>query len=318
MIATAMSETAADRWRLVRGTNLKPEDRHVLLTLFLFQGNNAAAFCKQETLADEIGVSTRSIRTSLNRLNAAGIVRSEWKGRNGVGVRYYTIDFQNLKTVQRCEGRNPASYLEAPEGRKPASYLESEGRKPASTMVGSLLPQWSEAGFLQEDTLNIQEKIQKGASLPEIVFPENLDNEEFRCSWTEWVEFHREIKKKLAPSTVSKQLELLATWGSVKAIQAIQASIGNGWQGLFDPSQRTGKAAPVSAKSLNAWETLKQALRSIDKSKPYKDLLRQKLTPEIFKAAESVGFKALFGIDQFTESKLSTAFSIALTGDKNQ
>ncbi len=137
-------ETKPDKWRLIRGTNLKTEDRHVLLTLFLFQGDNGAAFCKQETLADEIGVSTRSIRTSLKRLNAAGIVRSEWKGRNGVGVRQYAIQFDALQAVQRVEGR------------KHTSYLEIEGRKHTSAMVGSTLPTHQEAHFLQEDPLNIQ------------------------------------------------------------------------------------------------------------------------------------------------------------------
>ena len=70
-------ETKPDKWKLIRGTNLKSEDRHVLLTLFLFQGDNGAAFCKQETLAQEIGIDPRSVRRSLKRLNAAGIVRSE-------------------------------------------------------------------------------------------------------------------------------------------------------------------------------------------------------------------------------------------------
>ena len=52
-------ETPAERWRLVRGTNLKTEDRHVLLTLLLFQWSNGAAVCKQEKLTDEIGVHAR-------------------------------------------------------------------------------------------------------------------------------------------------------------------------------------------------------------------------------------------------------------------
>lgn len=137
-------DSKPEKWRLIRGTNLKTEDRHVLLTLFLFQGNNTSAFCKQETLADEIGVDPRSIRRSLKRLNAAGIVRSEWKGLNGVGVRHYAIDFQKLKAFQRGEGRTPASYLEV------------EGRTPASGMVGHQRPDTQDTHVLQEDPLNIQ------------------------------------------------------------------------------------------------------------------------------------------------------------------
>jgi hypothetical protein len=144
-------ESKPDKWRLIRGTNLKTEDRHVLLTLFLFQGDNGAAFCKQETLADEIGVSTRSIRTSLKRLNAAGIVASEWKPLNGVPMRVYAIKFDALKTVQRGSGRKHTSYPET-----------TDGRKHTSATVGSTLPNHQEAHFLQEDPLNIQGTSREG------------------------------------------------------------------------------------------------------------------------------------------------------------
>ena len=138
-------ESKPDKWRLIRGTNLKTEDRHVLLTLFLFQGDNGAAFCKQETLADEIGVSTRSIRTSLKRLNAAGIVASEWKILNSVPMRVYAIQFDALKIVQRGNGRKHTSYPET-----------TDGRKHTSATVGSTLPNHQEAHFLQEHPRNIQ------------------------------------------------------------------------------------------------------------------------------------------------------------------
>ena len=138
-------ESKPDKWRLIRGTNLKTEDRHVLLTLFLFQGDNGAAFCKQETLADEIGVSARSIRKSLNRLNAAGIVVSEWKLLNGVPMRHYAIQFDVLKTVQRGDGRNHSSDPET-----------CSGRNHSSAPVGTTVPDHQEPQFLHEDPLNIQ------------------------------------------------------------------------------------------------------------------------------------------------------------------
>lgn len=138
-------ETRAEKWRLIRGTNLKTEDRHVLLTLFFFQGDNGAAFCKQETLADEIGVDPRSVRRSLKRLNAAGIVVSDWKILNGVPMRVYAIQFDALKTVQRGNGRTPASYPEA-----------ADGRTPASATVGHQRPKPQDTSVLQEDPLNIQ------------------------------------------------------------------------------------------------------------------------------------------------------------------
>ena len=142
-------ESKPDTWRLIRGTNLKTEDRHVLLTLFLFQGDNAAAFCKQETLADEIGVHPRSIRRSLQRLNEAGIIVSQWQVLNGVPMRHYAIDFQNLKTVQRGNGRTPASYPET-----------SDGRTPASATVGHQRPDHQDTSVLTTRTPASYRKIQ--------------------------------------------------------------------------------------------------------------------------------------------------------------
>ena len=99
----------SEKWRLVRGTNLKTQDRYCLLTLFLFQGDNKHAFCKQETMAAEMGVTTRHIRRSLKRLAEAGAVFREWKNINRIPMRCYAIDFDVLATIQRNDGRTPAS-----------------------------------------------------------------------------------------------------------------------------------------------------------------------------------------------------------------
>ena len=146
-------ESKPEKLRLIRGTNLKSEDRHVLLTLFLFQGDNGAAFCKQETLADEIGVDPRSVRRSLKRLNAAGIVVSEWKILNSIPMRHYAIQFDALKTIQRGNGRTPASYPE-----------DADGRNHSSATVGTTVPDHQEPQFLQEDPLNIQGTSREGST----------------------------------------------------------------------------------------------------------------------------------------------------------
>jgi hypothetical protein len=289
-------ETAVDRWRLVRGTNLKPEDRHVLLTLFLFQGNNAAAFCKQETLADEIGVDPRSVRRSLNRLNSAGIVRSEWKILNSVPMRTYAIDFQTLKTVQRCDGRTPASYPET-----------SDGRTPASASVGHQRPDHQDTSVLQEDPLNIQRR-SRGARTPKT---------RFQKPTTEQVHaYAAELNQPTFDAGKFCDHYESNGWrvGGKASMKCWRASVR---QWLRTGGTQTNGKAAGNTNAEQAWQTVKQVIRSIDKSKPYTQLIRERLKPEVFTAAEAVGFKALFSIDQYNESKLSTAFSMALAGDKN-
>jgi hypothetical protein len=73
-------------------------------------------------------------------------------------------------------------------------------------------------------------------------FPPELDTEKFRAAWAEWQRYRREIKRRLTPMTVKKQLAQLADWGPDQAIIAIETSIAKGWQGLFEPKSNGNRA----------------------------------------------------------------------------
>ena len=288
-------ESKPDKWRLIRGTNLKTEDRHVLLTLFLFQGDNGAAFCKQETLAQEIGIDPRSVRRSLKRLNAAGIVRSEWKILNSVPMRTYAIDFQTLKTVQRCDGRTPASYPET-----------SDGRTPASASVGHQRPDHQDTSVLQEDPLNIQRR-SRGARTPKTRFQKPTAEQvreyatEQSCSTFDagkFCDYYESNGWRVGRTAMKDWRATVRNWIRSGGTQGNGRTSGN-------------------ANAEQAWQTLKDVLRTIDKTKSYKELLRQQLGPEVYLAAETVGFNRLFAIDQYNESKLNSAFAAALNGGTN-
>jgi hypothetical protein len=71
--------------------------------------------------------------------------------------------------------------------------------------------------------------------------------------WAEWIEYRRKRKLTVTEITMRKQLVMLSKWiargHDVNAV--IEASITNGWQGLFEPknnsaqSSRAGKFDPV-------------------------------------------------------------------------
>ena len=64
--------------------------------------------------------------------------------------------------------------------------------------------------------------------------PKNLTKE----VWEEWVIHRKEIKKKLTPSTIKRQMQLLSKEKDPAAI--INKSIQNGWAGLFpEKTQKT-------------------------------------------------------------------------------
>lgn len=70
--------------------------------------------------------------------------------------------------------------------------------------------------------------------------PHQLDDPEFREAWQRWHDHRAEIRHPLTPTTERLQLKKLAAWGSERAVAALEHSISNGWQGIFEPEQARG------------------------------------------------------------------------------
>ena len=64
-----------------------------------------------------------------------------------------------------------------------------------------------------------------------------FESEEFARAWGSWIDYRKEIKKKLTLSTVERVFAEMKKWGEAKAIISIDTSIKNGWQGLFEPAR---------------------------------------------------------------------------------
>jgi hypothetical protein len=77
-----------------------------------------------------------------------------------------------------------------------------------------------------------------------INLPPALDTPEFHAAWTAWEAHRREIRKKLTPTSQSRQLASLAAVGVANAIRTIEVSIEKGWTGLF-PEQIRGNGKPA-------------------------------------------------------------------------
>lgn len=79
----------------------------------------------------------------------------------------------------------------------------------------------------------IAEAVEVDESVP---FPANLDTPAFRAAWDEWTAYRRERKlSPWKPRTVKAKLAELSAWGAERAVAAIQSSIANGYQGIFEP-----------------------------------------------------------------------------------
>jgi len=107
------------------------------------------------------------------------------------------------------------------KGRPPA---ESDGLHPAETKGREGNPR--------------KEPQRRSREIPAAMsFPENLSTPAFRETWIDWTQHRKEIRKPLTPASIRKQLNTLAAMGEPRAIAAINHSIANGWQGIFEPKR---------------------------------------------------------------------------------
>jgi hypothetical protein len=64
---------------------------------------------------------------------------------------------------------------------------------------------------------------------------------EFMSAWEAWQTHRRELGKRLTATSAAKQLATLAEWGESRARAAIEFSITQGWQGIYEQGKPNGK-----------------------------------------------------------------------------
>lgn len=92
---------------------------------------------------------------------------------------------------------------------------------------------------------------------PNTTLPFELNNEHFIKAWGEWLQYRKERRlPKLLPRSVQKQWDALSDIGSEAAIAAINYSIRQGYQGIYQDKSAALPAGPGrlrgSAASLGA------------------------------------------------------------------
>jgi hypothetical protein len=67
-------------------------------------------------------------------------------------------------------------------------------------------------------------------------FPLPFQSDEFKGAWNDWKQHRIEKRKPITPLSAKKSLLELSAMGEARAIAAINHSIANGWQGIFEPT----------------------------------------------------------------------------------
>lgn len=264
------------RDRRIRSARLTMSQTFYLTTLNQFVGKNSDAWPSQTTIASVMNAAPRSVRKWQTELEAIGVIQVKvGKGRSS--TNRYRLNLNSL-----------------PVNKEPHAALSDESETKRGT---TCRPNEEPRAYAMRNHMPTERTRKEQVKEQSVSFPESLRTKEFSEAWNEWTQHRQEIRKTLKPMAVTKQLNKLDKWGETRAIAAINHSIEQGYTGLFEPNglSSTGHGHPA-----DDWQTVLQIV-----CQKYSPDLRNTadvqavLTPEQFKAAQTVGLSRIANTDKF-------------------
>lgn len=176
--------------------------------------NEDGCFASNAYLSRHLGLGERQIRNLLSELEDAKlIVRVEESGR------------RVIRTVEKLAVQQALADGQVTRTEGAATDCRG-GRQKIATGGGKKLPPYN-----KEDN---KEDNNKSIPWADDVKPP-FSSEAFAKAWQSWIDYRKEIKKTLKPTTVQAQWRQFVLWGEANTIKSIETSIKNGWTGLFEP-----------------------------------------------------------------------------------
>ncbi len=182
-------------------------------------------------LAELAGMSSRSVYRAVSRLEKTGLLIVTSGGGRGHTSTY------------RLTGNGDSNYVTVTPAQTVTTGAINGDRVSPETVT-------PRARHIDKNSRKNSRK-NNGA-----FFPPSLDTQAFREAWTRWMDYRREIRKPLTPTTVAAQLKKLAVLGPDAAVASIDQSIGNGWRGLFPVEAQNRGAVENDPLSLANGRTL--------------------------------------------------------------
>jgi DNA-binding MarR family transcriptional regulator len=197
------------------------------------------AWPKAETIASECMMARNTVWKSIKALESKGLIRRVGKPFQG-SSRYLVLTPTGANGIPV---ELPTSANEIPVEESPIGANEMP-----PTGANEIL-QSAQIGRRECPSKNVhQGRFINIEPSPEIPF----SSEAFREAWQDWQQHRKEKKKPLTPTSARSQFKAFIEWGEARSIVAIEHSIRNGWQGVFEPKQpASGYAANKPAQTVN-------------------------------------------------------------------
>ena len=169
-------------------------------------------------LASMTGLTLQEAEGCLKELHDAGVYDID---ENGVICSRRMIRDENLRNIRALGGH---------KGGNPTLKVKGKVNLPDNLD--------DESKDKQKPTPSSSSSSSNTEREEEIEFPANLQTSQFRQAWNEYQDYRKAGKfKLLQPASIKAQLLKLSGMGHDTAIEAINDSIANGWQGIFPPKK---------------------------------------------------------------------------------
>jgi len=235
---------------IAKRRDVPPAAKVVLSVLVTRIGDNGMCWPGVRRIALDTGMNRKTVMRSIKLLDSLGIISIR---KNGNG----RLNYYQIAELNRSQGDTGPKIGPVPECPINRSQNVPTGPK----MSPEAVPECPQKRTIEKNKEKISKKNKgihrkKPQELPTIdeLLAEYsaLDNPAFRQIWADWLMFRIEIKKKLTPLMIKRQMKLMAE-NPENAVAMIDASIRNGWQGLFpinNPAP-TGKSSNFNPASNN-------------------------------------------------------------------
>ncbi len=182
-----------------------------------------AYYATEKPLTADLPALCRMCRamSKIEKESVENVVRKFFATENGI-LTHKRIEMEIAAYREICEKRSES-------GKK--------GGRPKNQMESNSLANEKQVGKQNESkTKAIQYPVPstQGTESAPLALP--FDSAPFLDAWGKWVQFRREMKKKLTPSMIAEQFKEFAAIGETRTVAMILFTIKMGWQGLREPS----------------------------------------------------------------------------------
>lgn len=225
---------------VMKDCRLKGERRTLMLCLAHHSDEGGACWPSQVLLAEETNCSRRGVQKMIEALILCGEIELISAGLGRGNPAQYRL------TKYAAKGEQNAP-VERPKRRTHSAPISEEQKANLETLKGELGDVKGEPsstkgerpqGKMYRNTNRIPNGIPKNTN--GVAIPAELQTAEFLEAWERFRKHRAQKRKPLTGLAEEGQMRNLLEMGVHRAVAAINHSIAQGYQGIFEPKQTTG------------------------------------------------------------------------------